>query len=96
LDLNKFKQVKAYAVAISLADLAETNLQLSLRRLLPMSALHGIPAKVGSEKVIAVGIDMSDLGYSLGANVEGLFLQHAADDNDSFDPVFIAGLPTTP
>ena len=53
--------------------------------------IHGIPAKV-----ITVGIDLSDLGYSIGAQVEGLFLQDAADDNDSFDPVFIAGLPATP
>lgn len=53
--------------------------------------IHGIPAKV-----IAVGIDLSDLGYSLGAKVEGLFLQDAADDNDYFDPVFIAGLPMSP
>ena len=53
--------------------------------------IHGIPAKI-----IVVGIDLSDLGYSIGAQVEGLFLQDAADDNDSFDPVFIAGLPATP
>ena len=53
--------------------------------------IHGIPAKV-----IAVGIDLSDLGYTVGAEIEGLFFQDASDDNDSFDPVFIAGLPTTP
>ena len=58
--------------------------------------IHGIPAKVGvPAKVIAVGIDLSDLGYCLGAKVEGLFLEDAADDNDSFDSVFIADLPTT-
>lgn len=53
--------------------------------------MHGIPAKV-----VAVGIDLSDLGYSLGSKVEGLFLQDAADDNDSFNSVFTAGFPTTP
>ena len=53
--------------------------------------IHAIPAKV-----LAVGIDLSDLGYPIGARVEGLFLQDAADDSDFFDPVFIAGLPTTP
>ncbi len=53
--------------------------------------IHGIAAKV-----LAVGIDLSDLGFPIGAKVEGLFLQDAADDNDSFDPVFIAGLPPTP
>ena len=53
--------------------------------------IHAIPAKV-----LAVGIDLSDLGYPIGARVEGLFLQDAADDSYFFDPVFIAGLPTTP
>ncbi len=42
---------------------------------------------------IAVGIDLSDLGYAPGVAVEGLFFQDARDDDQIVDPVFIAGLP---
>jgi len=42
---------------------------------------------------LAVGIDLSDLGYSVGESVEGLFIQDALDDVHHVDPVFIAGLP---
>ncbi|WP_372721846.1 FecR domain-containing protein [Novipirellula sp.] len=42
---------------------------------------------------IAVGIDLSDLGYAAGTAVEGLFFQDAMDDDQIVDPVFIAGLP---
>ncbi len=42
---------------------------------------------------LAVGIDLSDLGYKPGALVEGLFLQDDAADSHQIDPVFIAGLP---
>ena len=42
---------------------------------------------------LAVGIDLSDLGYARGEFVEGLFIQDALDDGHYVDPVFIAGLP---
>jgi hypothetical protein len=42
---------------------------------------------------IAVGIDLSDLGYEIGGSTSGLFFQDDADENRQFDPVFIAGLP---
>ncbi|NQV27912.1 MAG: FecR domain-containing protein [Rhodopirellula sp.] len=42
---------------------------------------------------LAVGIDLSDLGYSLGDRVEELFIQDALDDQHFIDPVFIGGLP---
>lgn len=42
---------------------------------------------------LAVGIDLSDLGYARGEIVEGLFIQDAVDDGRYVDPVFIAGLP---
>ncbi|QEG43116.1 FecR family protein [Roseimaritima ulvae] len=42
---------------------------------------------------LAVGIDLSDLGYQDGAAVDGLFFQDALDDRHVVDPVFIAGLP---
>lgn len=44
-------------------------------------------------KALAVGIDLSDLGFAEGETVEGLFLQDAQDNADVIDPVFIAGLP---
>jgi len=42
---------------------------------------------------LAVGIDLSDLGYTRGETIEGLFIQDALDDDHFVDPVFIAGLP---
>ncbi|QDV48924.1 FecR family protein [Gimesia fumaroli] len=44
-------------------------------------------------KALAVGIDLSDLGFAEGETVEGLFIQDAQDNADVIDPVFIAGLP---
>ncbi len=44
-------------------------------------------------RAIAVGIDLSDLGYLPGELVEELFIQDAMDDNSIVDPVFIGGLP---
>ncbi len=42
---------------------------------------------------LAVGIDLSDLGYPEHAEVDGLFFQDTLDDDHQVDPVFIAGLP---
>ncbi|QDS93943.1 FecR protein [Roseimaritima multifibrata] len=42
---------------------------------------------------LAVGIDLSDLGYAEGEAVSGLFIQDALDDPHHVDPVFIGGLP---
>lgn len=42
---------------------------------------------------LAVGIDLSDLGYRNGETVDGLFFQDALDDGHRVDPVFVAGLP---
>lgn len=44
-------------------------------------------------KILAVGIDLSWLGYESGAAVEGLFIQDAADDRYYVDPTLIGGLP---
>ncbi|QDT65149.1 FecR domain-containing protein [Calycomorphotria hydatis] len=45
-------------------------------------------------RAIGVGIDLSDMGYLEGEEVEALFFQHAAEgDASKVDPVFIAGLP---
>ena len=54
----------------------------------------GIEHIVGA-KGLAVGIDLSDLCYPLGASADGLFFQDVLDDRNYVDPVFIAGLPDT-
>ncbi len=46
-----------------------------------------------TSKALAVGIDLSVLGYAPGALVEGLFIQDVLDNTNMVDPVFIAGLP---
>lgn len=46
-----------------------------------------------TSKILAVGIDLSDLGYPPGAAVDGIFIQDVLDDGNQIDPVFIAGLP---
>ena len=47
-----------------------------------------------SFQAIAVGIDLSDLGFAIGESADGLFFQDAADDEKCIvDPVFIGGLP---
>jgi hypothetical protein len=43
--------------------------------------------------LLAVAIDLSDLGYALHESVDGLFFQDTLDDDQRFDPVFIAGFP---
>lgn len=42
---------------------------------------------------LAVGIDLSDLGYNIGETAEGLFLQDAQLSHSTLDPVFIGGFP---
>ncbi|MEW4562445.1 FecR domain-containing protein [Bremerella sp. JC770] len=55
----------------------------------PCSALF----QAYKKQALAVGIDLSDLGYPEGALVEGLFFQDNLADDDHLDPIFIAGLP---
>jgi FecR protein len=44
-------------------------------------------------RALAVGIDLSELGYAERAEVSGLFFQDALDDSHQVDPTFIAGFP---
>ena len=44
-------------------------------------------------KALAVGIDLSDLGYADDASITGLFLQNARASGAAVDPVCIVGLP---
>ncbi|MCP4641310.1 MAG: hypothetical protein GY851_12785 [bacterium] len=63
-----------------------------------LAAFESTPLKRGSSnsdfKVLAVGIDLSDLGYGDGERVEGLFFQNAGVGGPCVDPVCIAGLPS--
>lgn len=54
---------------------------------------HTPIADAAKFRVIAVGIDLTDLGYPEGALIDGLFFQDALDDDHIVDPTFIAGLP---
>lgn len=62
-----------------------------------LSQLLRIPIKgtnfTVTSKLLAVGIDLSDLGYPPGAAVDGIFIQDALDDGNQVDPVVIGGLP---
>lgn len=44
-------------------------------------------------RALAVGIDLSDLGFAEGETVTGLFFQDAEDDLHVVDPVILCGLP---
>lgn len=44
-------------------------------------------------RVIAVGIDLSAMGYDDGEAVSGLFFQDILDDENHIDPVAVLGLP---
>ena len=54
----------------------------------PRGRAHAVPARA-----LAVGIDLSDLGFAPGESVRELFLQDALDDEGRVDPVIIVGLP---
>lgn len=65
--------------------------------------IRGVNAKIRVDvghlffHIIAVGIDLSDLGYANGEQVEELFLQHASPfDGPKLDPTMIVGLPAIP
>ncbi|WP_437230934.1 hypothetical protein SH661x_002221 [Planctomicrobium sp. SH661] len=45
-------------------------------------------------RALAVGIDLTDLGFAENEAVDELFIQDADDDTSYVDPVFIAGFPT--
>jgi hypothetical protein len=50
-------------------------------------------APLADFKILAVAIDLSDLGYADGAEVAGLFFQDHDGTGLQVDPVLIAGLP---
>ncbi len=64
----------------------------SLDELLTASSVRAAPGT--RFHALAVGIDLSNLGFAEGEQVEGLFFQDANDDEHRVDPVFIGGLPT--
>jgi hypothetical protein len=44
-------------------------------------------------KAVCTGIDLSNMGYSIGDAVQELFFQDANEDSNTVDPVMICGLP---
>jgi ferric-dicitrate binding protein FerR (iron transport regulator) len=72
-----------------------TSIPRTFQELLSLEHFGGSELPVRA-KALAVAIDLSDLGYPLGAEVEGLFLQDNLADGDKFDPVFIGGFPPLP
>ncbi len=59
-----------------------------------LSSATSVRASPGTRfHALAVGIDLSDLGFAEGEQVAGLFFQDAGDDDHLVDPVFIGGLP---
>ncbi|MCA9042157.1 MAG: hypothetical protein KDA65_17525 [Planctomycetaceae bacterium] len=79
--LVPFRLVKLEEQAYSLDELEQSPIKDSLE--------HIVRARV-----LAVGLDLSDLGYAPGDKVNGIFLQDLMDDSSHLDPVFIGGLPT--
>ncbi|MEZ6047504.1 MAG: hypothetical protein R3C11_18380 [Planctomycetaceae bacterium] len=79
--LVPFRLVKLNEQVFSLEQLEQTPVKESIEHIVRARGL-------------AVGVDLSDMGYQPGEEAEGLFLQDLSDDNSFVDPVFIGGLPT--
>ncbi|NQT17765.1 MAG: hypothetical protein HQ582_33730, partial [Planctomycetes bacterium] len=77
--IGRFDYYRLDGAAESLADL----------RSRPLSMI-GTP---DGFKALAVGIDLSELGYAEGVAVKGLFFQDKGAGGAAVDPVAIAGLP---
>ena len=58
-----------------------------------VAVARGNGAPLDDFKVLAVGIDLSELGYAEGAEVAGLFFQDKGGSGLMVDPVLVAGLP---
>jgi len=65
----------------------------SVRDLQTASVAKGNSAPLQDFKILALGIDLSKLGYEEGARVSGLFFQDKGGTGLQVDPVLIAGLP---
>ncbi|MDX1565552.1 MAG: hypothetical protein R3236_09115 [Phycisphaeraceae bacterium] len=65
----------------------------AIERLRSVAQARKRQGRFGPYRVLAVGIDLSDLGVALNQSVTGLFFQDAMDDGHRVDPVLIAGLP---
>ncbi|GAA4466604.1 FecR domain-containing protein [Novipirellula rosea] len=92
-DIDLASPESKFLTPFRLYRFSETPTSLGMLNRLPHAGgtIHSVRAKV-----IAVGIDLSDLGYAAGAEVNGLFFQDVQDDENRIDPVFIGGLPPTP
>lgn len=76
---------------------SERHLFLTQAPILALGDLEAAPTLSSPSKLrfsaLAVAIDLSDLGYAAGDQVDGLFFQDAMDDTNHFDPMVIIGLP---
>lgn len=80
--------------ALPLADVFLHKYEQVPRSLAELETLASHPVTQACKfHAIAVGIDLSDLGYPEGALVEGLFFQDDLADVDYLDPILIVGLP---
>ncbi|WP_442507178.1 FecR domain-containing protein [Novipirellula sp. SH528] len=91
-DIDLSSPESKFLAPFRLYRFSETPTSLGMLNRLPHAGgtIHSVRAKA-----IAVGIDLSDLGYPAGAEVSGLFFQDVQDDENRIDPVFIGGLPPT-
>ncbi|HWL09170.1 MAG TPA: FecR domain-containing protein, partial [Planctomicrobium sp.] len=79
LPLNSFELLSARTAPGCLDDLLNVKMHVS------ESALN--------YRVIATGIDLSDMGVPEGESISAVFLQDTSDDFHRIDPVMIVGLP---
>tara|TARA_R110002095_G_scaffold215072_2_gene208427 strand:+ start:18026 stop:19804 length:1779 start_codon:yes stop_codon:yes gene_type:complete len=97
---RKSHTIQAYDLSISSPEC----LELTQFHLYPfkkqVASLHDLQTAECAGKpirlkfwVLAVGIDLSSLGYLPGEEIEEIFIQDAQDDQNIVDPVFVGGLP---
>lgn len=95
--VRKFDITMTSADALPVADFAVGTFPRPVKSLDDLRSQRFVTARQTMQfRALAVGIDLSDLGYPDGASVQELFLQDAADDQHYIDPVWIGGLPPVP
>lgn len=102
---RKSYTVRTYDLGLSSLDaLPLTQMYVHFNNLVSVPSLAELmaspkntrPARL-DYRVLAVGIDLSDLGFMEGETADGIFIQDAELEGDTpafrVDPVFVAGLP---
>jgi len=82
--------------ALMVAPFAQSKFERPPRNLEEMQTLqaHQSVKAQTSFRALAVGIDLSDLGYAPNETAESLFFEDAGNDKHQMDPVFIGGFPS--